>query len=188
VETHPVTFGVFTVLVGSLLWLRKLLKQKRAEAFFGFYSRLDLLLRNLKACLSLKDDMPTTPQSQDTTAVGNIFCLLYSVTVRAEICSGFVEPTEDEKAILREILCDIKEAILETDCNVYPKRCKKEKWGQSQYVLLEFYRFINKGEKVESYKTKESAMKDKRYIHIEKYDELITAIQFLQTSIHKATY
>lgn len=137
IENHSVLIGVIGAVVSGSLIFNKYLKQKRAEAFFGFYARLRLQLNNLHRWLNEKDWLEV-----DDPSKGNIYTLMYGADIKDKECSGFHEPDADYINTLKILVSKIKETLTETESNVYPKSSCKVEWYNNLQILYDFCEFI----------------------------------------------
>ncbi len=181
IEDNSVLVGVITSVITSSLWLKKFLKQKRAEAFFGFYAQLSLCLKSLHTRLAEDGQLDVSCSES-----GNIFSLIYLENFVTTVCPRYTVPTKSELAIYKASAKELREILLKTENNVYPHSAKRDKWYDSQHVLFDFCDFIenealwhkiNKNEKINS----ESK-------HVIKCKAFIDAINYILESIEKAKY
>lgn len=173
VETHPVLMGIITgilgfVIGGAFLWRYKARKEQQSKAIPDFYVHLETQLVLLENTFN-----KCSPNS-------NPFCLLYS---------DFVEATENisfpyggrEKCI--EQYKDISRKIIETvdssDNNIFPRQKTKDKWYKSINSVYGFAQFIVTEKGMRETKTLSR-------IHIEKWNDLKTAVYFLLSEIKRA--
>lgn len=140
IENHAVFIGIITAVLSSCFFVRKYIKEKRAEAFFDFYTILWLRLKNLKEYLN------EYKQLDFSNNKGNIFSLLYIEDKILVFCPGYKELNRDEQCVVVESAIELKKCILESNCNVYPKRAIKKKWYESQHIILSFCNFLEKEE------------------------------------------
>lgn len=182
IEDHSVLVGVATSVIVSSLWLKRFLKQKRAEAFFGFYARLSLRLRTLNTRLKESGQLDTSKPE-----AGNIYSLIYAAEFIEIACPSYTIPTEEELNIYKDAADELKKILLETENNVYPPGAERKKWYESQYTLLSFCEFLKNDEY--KHRTNEQftqgASEPK---HITKCKALIEAMNYIQESIDRAEY
>ena len=137
IEQHSVLVGVITSVLASSLWLSKFLKQKRAEAFFGFYSKLSLRLKALQTRLEENGQLNISDPKD-----GNIYALIYLEDYGREVCPSYKIPVKEELAFYKAAAKELKDILLKTEHNVYPLGSKREKWYESQHILFSFCEFL----------------------------------------------
>ena len=176
VEGHSVIVGLITAAVVSSLWFRSFLRQRRAEAFFGFYARLMLQLSRLDTWLQAKGML-----NVDHPENGNIYSYMYVADTRTKVCEAFHPLDDIEMKELCDFTSDLREILLQSENNVYPKRIKKQLWYDSQQVLVAFCDFVE----LDSMrgKTNEPLSDSKECKHVVKCRELITAIESIRSLI-----
>ena len=179
-ENHSAVTAILTASLGSLLWFRNYTKQKRAEAFFDFYTKLMLYAKTLK--YQLEDNYQMNCEKSDD---GNIYSLIYTDDAMKKVCPRYKRPEPSELNILRAICDNIKNCILTSDNNVYPKKAKRKRWYESQYVLLSFCDFIE-NDALRDITNNPKA--DSTPIHITKCTQLKEAIDYIIQSIEKEKY
>lgn len=180
VEENSVLMGIVTSMIVSSLWFRKYIKQKRAEAFFGFYAKLSLCLKSLQTKLEENDQLNVT-----NNEAGNIYTLIYTEDVIETVCPSYSPPDKNELEQYKSAAKELKETLLNTENNVYPQGAKREEWYKSQYIIYSFCEFIEN--KACQHITNEEREKDE-YKHIIKCKQLIDAINNIQESIDNAKY
>lgn len=182
IENHSVFAGIITSVIVSSMWLKKFLKQKRAEAFFGFYAKLSFYLNSLQTLLEENGRLNISdPKS------GNIYSLIYIKDFIKEVCPNFVEVTDKELELYKKAAKNIKHILLETDNNVYPTGAKREKWYESQRILFSFCEFLENDEY--KYVTNiDIARGESETKHILKCKALVQSIRYIQYSINHAKY
>ncbi len=182
IENNSVLVGVITSVIVSSLWLRKFIRQKRAEAFFGFYARLSLCLKALQTNLEDKELLNVSDSKK-----GNIYSLIYIDDYIKDVCPSFTVLTEDELKVYKNFAIEIEEILLNTDNNVYPKKANTKKWYESQHILFSFCEFLKNKEyhHTTNIAVSEGSTEPK---HIEKCKALVEAINFIQVSIDNAKY
>lgn len=182
IEDHSVLVGVVTSVTVSSLWLGKFIRQKRAEAFFGFYAKLSLRLRALQTRLDENGRLNVS----DSKA-GNIYTLIYEVNYIRTACPKFADIDSKELKAYKVATAELKKILIETDSNVYPPGAKRKKWYDSQHILFSFCEFIENDEYQhttnQQYSQGESEAK-----HIVKCRLLVNAIDYIQNSINNAKY
>lgn len=179
-ENHSAVMAILTALLTSLLWVRNYTQQKRAEAFFDFYSKLMLYVKTLK--YQLEDNGQLTCDKNDD---GNIYSLIYTADIMSKVCPRYKPPESSELDILRTISGNIRNCILTSDNNVYPKKSKRKKWYESQYILLSFCDFIE-NDALRNVINNPNAKNIP--IHIKKCIQLNEAINYIIQSIEKEKY
>lgn len=182
VEDHPVLVGVVISVFTSSLWLRKFLRQKRAEAFFGFYSKLSLRLNALQIRL-MENGQLNISNSED----GNIYSLVYLKSYIEEVCPGYRIPVDEELELYQTAAKELKDILLNTENNVYPPGSNRKKWYESQHILFSFCEFIEN--KAYWHSTNEACADEKSEPkHMEKCKLLVEAMNYIQESINLAKY
>lgn len=183
IESHSVLVGIITAVITSSLWLRKFINQKRAEAFFDFYAKLLLKIKYLKSQLTEYSQLDYSKNSN-----GNIYSLLYTEDTVNDICKGYKKPEPAELKILANAADKIKECILNSNCNVYPKNADRKKWYDSQHYILSFCEFLNDNKGLQ--KIYNTSRKDNNGIpiHNVKCKELVEAMDYVISSIESEKY
>ena len=182
IEDNSVLVGVVTSVIASSLWLRKFLRQKRAEAFFGFYAKLSLCLKSLQVKLKEKELLNTS----DSEA-GNIYSIIYTDDCITTTCPRFAEPTPTEIQLYQEAAKQLKDTLLTTESNVYPQGADRKKWYESLYILFSFCEFLEKWDSIQK-TNKCRAADETEDKHIIKCRLLVDAIDYVQSSIDNAKY
>lgn len=177
IEDHPVIVGVGTSVIIGSLWMYKFLRQRRAEAFLSFYSKLSLYIYELQASLNDKKLLDIS-----NPKAGNIYSLIYFKDHINEACPDFHIPTKEELDKFKPIATEIRELLIKTDNNVYPRGTKREQWYKSQQVIFSFCEFLIKDEHQNLTNISDDSP------HISKCKLLIEAMDFIQESIYKAKY
>ena len=187
IENHPVTVGVLTAVITSWFWLRNFIRQKRAEAFFGFYAQIMLQLKNLYIWLDEKELLDVSDPKN-----GNVYALMYNATTLIDGSSNFKVPNNVELCELEKLVSKLEDTLMNSDNNVYPKNVGNDKklWYDSQAVLFSFCNFIKQDSmhhctNITQYKSGEN--KDK-YKHMVKCEELINAMEDIQSFIEEEDY
>lgn len=177
IENNSVLMGVIISVIASSLWLRKFLREKQAEAFFGFYAKLSLHLRVLQKKLEEKDLLNITDPE-----AGNIYSLIYTKDCINDFCPKFAMLSDQELVPFIDIAKEIKRTILDTDSNVYPPKADKKQWYESQYILFSLCDFLESSEyrHMTNRRTSEGETEDK---HIVKCKLLVEALNYIQNSI-----
>lgn len=204
VENHSIIIGAISAAIVSSLWFLKYLKQKRAEAFFGFYTSLLLQVKSLRHWLDSKNLLDI-----DDKENGNIFSLIYVPSTLSEICPGFCQLDDIVLIELKEIALLLKSTLLNSENNVYPKRFNKKAWYENQYIILSFCDFVmfksmrNNTNKAICDKTDgvdetvdidepinndEARDNLENYKHILKCKELLSAINYIQKALENVKY
>lgn len=174
--------GISTSMIVGSLWFRKFIRQKRAEAFFGFYAKLSLCLKSLRTKLEENGQLNVL----DAKA-GNIYSLIYAKNDIKTICPSYKEPNEKELQLYQKTASTLKEILLNTENNVYPRGSKRQEWYESQHIIFLFCEFLEKEEYW--YTTnKEFDSEDNEYKHMKKCKMLINAMNCIQGSINNAKY
>ncbi len=182
IEDNSVLIGVITSLIVGSLWFRKFIRQRRAEAFFGFYTKLSLSIRILQTKLLENDRLNITDFKS-----GNIFSLIYVESDIEKICSSFTPVLDDELNSYKKAAAAIKNIIINTDNNVYPQKANRGQWYKSQCVLLLFCDFLeDKSNRNLTNIPEESDNTEPK--HITRCKELIEAMDYILESINSAKY
>jgi len=187
IEKHPVTVGVLTIVITSWFWWRNFLKQKRAEAFLGFYSQIMLQLKNLRLWLDEKNLL-----NVDTPEAGNVYALMYNDTVLINNSKIKHSPSDQEVTELTVLVSQLEETLLKSENNVYPKSANKNKklWYDSQAILFSFCDFIKQKSMHHCINVPQYTSGDNKdqYKHIVKCNELRMAMMHIQDYIEKSYY
>lgn len=184
VEDHSVLVGVLTSVLASSLWLRKFLKQRRAEAFFGFYSKLSLQLKALQAVLEENGQLNVAAPGN-----GNIYSLLYTEDYIGVVCPGYKIPDDQEKSLYQTAARELKDILLNTENNVYPPGSKRKEWYDSEHILFSFCEFLeNKACWHVTNKSFDGEKGEEEPKYIVKCKLLIKAMEYIQVSINRAKY
>ena len=183
IENNSVLVGVIASVMASTLWFGKYIKQKRAEAFFGFYAQLSLRIKTLQTDLEVNDRLNIIDPE-----VGNIYSLVYAETLVKQVCPKFKSITDEELIVYVTAAKELKSFLLESSNNVYPHGTTQQEWYKSQQVLLSFCEFLT-NEKVFYYMTnKEFEKGEVEPKHITKCKALINSMNFILNSIDRAKY
>lgn len=180
IEENSVLVGVITSVIVSSCWFRQFIRQKRAEAFFGFYAKLSLRLKALQT--QLKD---SGQLNVSDVKAGNIFSLIYTEELRKKICPKYKEPKEID--LYKSAATELKEILLNTDNNVYPQGSDPKEWYESQHILFDFCEFLE-NETYHQRTNKELGNGENEPKHIIKCKLLINAMDNIQESINNAQY
>lgn len=182
IEENPVSVGIVTSMIVGSLWFRKYIRQKRAEAFFGFYAKLSLCLKSLRTKLEENGQLNIS----DVKA-GNIYSLIYVEDDIKNICPSYKKPNEKEIQLYQAAAKEIKGILLNTENNVYPHGSKRDEWYESQHIIFLFCEFLESAEYWHT-TNKEFDSGDKEYKHIRRCKLLIDAMDCIQESINNAKY
>lgn len=182
VEEHSVLVGIITSVITSTLWLRKFLKQKRAEAFFGFYAKLSIRLKALQSTLEENGQLNISEPR-----VGNIYSLIYIKDFVKTACPSYTPPTDKELKLYKTASKELKDILLNTENNVYPPKSKRKKWYESQHILFSFCEFLE-NDAYQHTTNEQYARGENEPKHITKCRALIDAIDYIQDSINHAKY
>jgi hypothetical protein len=182
IEAHSVLVGVITSVLASSLWLRKFLKQKRAEAFFGFYSKLSLCLKSLQVRLKENGQLNIIEPKN-----GNIYALIYLNDYIGEACPSYKKPDDRELKLYQDAAKELKKILLDTENNVYPLGSDRKRWYESQFILFSFCEFLE-NEANWHLTNKDSTDEKGEPKHIVKCKMLIEAMDYIQYSISHAKY
>jgi hypothetical protein len=126
----------------------------------------------------------------DNHEIGNIYALIYIDETRNEECRGCKLPEGEELKELKELISKLRETMINSENNVYPKSSKKTEWYKSQQVLYEFCEFIENDSmrrNTNIAKTK-SSENTEEYKHIMMCKKLTDAMDCIKDSIEKAFY
>lgn len=182
IEESPVLVGIITSMIVSSLWFRKYIRQKRAEAFFGFYAKLSLCLNSLQAKLEENGQL-----NVEEFNAGNIYSLIYAKDCIKTICPSYKEPKPEELKIYQSAAKELKALLINTENNVYPRGAKRKEWYESQQIIYLFCEFLENKEYWHT-TNKEFDNGEKEYKHVKKCKLLIDAINCIQESINNAKY
>lgn len=182
IEENPVSVGIFTSMIVGSLWFRKYIRQKRAEAFFGFYAKLSLCLKSLRIKLEENGQLNVS----DTKA-GNIYALIYLEGDIKKICPRYKAPNEKEIQLYQAAAKELKEILLNTENNVYPRGSKREEWYESQHIIFLFCEFLENKEYWHT-TNKEFDSGNNEYKHMKRCKSLIGAMDCIQRSINNVKY
>jgi len=184
IEDNPVTLALLGTFITSYFCFGNFIKQKRAEAFFGFYTQLLLHIKKMRTWLEEQNFLEI-----DDFQKGNIYAIIFNKNTLNHEFPGFVNKINpnvlDE---IKEIISPLEKIIIESNNNVYPKSAEKKKkiWYDSQAVLLSFCELI-KHQSVH-YQINELKNKSGEYRHIAKCKEFIQAMNEIQDLIEKEGY
>ena len=182
IENHSVLVGVVVSLLTSTFWLRKFLRQKRAEAFFGFYSKLSLRIKSLQKRLEEAGQLNTSSYEN-----GNIYSLIYVKSYIREICPGYRIPEDDDLKPLQAAATELKNILLDSNNNVYPRGSNRQRWYESQHIIFLFCEFLeNSAFWHITNKSQTNENGDPR--HIELCKSLVSAMNYIQSSINNTRY
>lgn len=181
IENNSVLVGVLTSVITGSFWLRKFLRQKRAEAFFGFYAKLSLHLKVLQEMLNESGQLNIS-----CPELGNIYSLIYLDSCCSKICKSYKRPSPEKLKIYINSAKELKKILTETEHNVYPIGSEQKKWYECQFVLFSFCEFLENIDTIT--KTNKAETKDGKPKHIVRCTELVEAINYIQESIENAKY
>lgn len=182
IEESPVFVGIITSMIVSSLWFRKYIRQKRAEAFFGFYAKLSLRIKSLQAKLEENGQLNV----KDPNA-GNIYSLIYAEDCIKTICPSYKEPKPEELKIYQLAADELMTLLISTENNVYPRGSKRKEWYESQQIIYLFCEFLENKEYWHT-TNKEFDNGEEEYKHVKKCRLLINAMNCIQESINNAKY
>lgn len=183
IENHSVLVGVVTSVVVSSLWLKKFLRQKRAEAFLGFYAKLSLRLKTLCTLLEEHNLLNICDSEK-----GNIYSLIYAESCIETVCPSFSPPNDDEIRLYQQAAKELKCILIETDNNVYPLNANRKKWYDSQYILFSFCEYLENLNQFQNKVNKPKAENETNVRHFVKCKQLVEAVNYIQNSIDNAKY
>jgi len=176
-ENHSGIIGIIvSLIIGSnLFWLYIYIKKKRAKASGGFYNQLLFQINNLQSLLD--DNGLLETKNSDN---GNIYSLIYNDSTLNEVCGGLHKPSEELLNDIKKLTHQLKNILIESKNNVYPKASKKTKWYNSQKILFNFCEFMEQ----ESMKGITNIAKiNDNFKHIVKCQELVDAMNYIKESI-----
>lgn len=182
IEENSVLVGVMTSVLAGSLWFRKFLKQKRAEAFFGFYSKLSLRLKSLQTMLEENGQLNISNSKE-----GNIYSLIYIEDYMKKVCPSYKSPEDNELELYKSAAKELKNILLNTENNVYPQGTKRKEWYENQHVLFLFCEFIE-NEAYQHITNEEFDNGENESKHITKCKLLVNAMNNIQESINHAKY
>ncbi len=181
IEEYPVLIGIITSVVTGSIWFRKYIRQKRAEAFFGFYTKLSLRLKSLQTILEENGQLNISDPQK-----GNIYSLIYTENFIKDVCPSYKVPEPDELKLYISYAKELKQILLNTENNVYPKGTKREEWYENQHILFLFCEFLENEEY--HHRTNEEFDTENASKHIKKCKILVNAMNSIQESINYAKY
>lgn len=182
INDNSTLMGVLSSVIAGSLWFKKYINQKRAEAFFGFYTKLSLLLKSLQIKLEENGQLNIS----DSNA-GNIYSLIYVQNYIKTACPGYRVPTNDELDLYKSSAKELKDILFNNENNVYPRGAKQKEWYESQQIIYLFCEFIEN----EAYQhiTNEAFVNgENESKHIIKCRLLVNAINNIQEAINQAKY
>ena len=182
IEAYPTVVGLAVTLITALLFGRKYLWHKRSEAFYGFYSKLYLLMKELRVLLD-EDGMLNCEKTSDK---GNIFTRLYTKDTRQQFCRAFPIENIVRYDLYKDVAKKIVDLLMNTEVNVYPKGADSWMWYQSQFVLYSFCIFLENEacQEITNKMYDDGDDNDKADAkHIKKCKELVMAMEYLEKSI-----
>lgn len=182
IENNSVFMGFAASLIVSSFWMKNYIKQKRAEAFFGFYARLLLRIKSLRAGLYEKGQLNVVEPKK-----GNIFSLIYTEDYIKEVCPQYRSLEEIELHIYKSTAMEIKKILIEADNNVYPPGSNRKEWYDSQFILFSFCEFLENSD-YQAVTNEKYEKGTKEYKHILRCKNLIRAMNYIQYSIENARY
>lgn len=182
IEDNSVLVGVITSVIVSSLWFKKYIQQKRAEAFFGFYTKLSLHLRSLKAILEENGQLNIL-----NVESGNIYSLIYIEDCMKDTCPCYTEPGDKVLELLKKSAKELKDILFTTENNVYPSGVSRKDWYESQYNIIAFCDFIENETywHITNVKINDDETVPK---HTVKCKILIESMNFIIDSINNAKY
>jgi len=183
IESYSVSVGIIVSITVGSLWFHKYLKQKRAEAFFGFYAQLLFRLKSLRTWLNDKDLLEINDPQK-----GNIYALMYSKEKLQKVCAGFHVPSNEELEESKGLVAQLKEILTESDNNVYPKNSNRTRWYDSQQILLKFCEFFERDSMHGNTNMPKAHLQDNEYKHTVMCKKLIDAMDYIQASIENEKY
>jgi len=179
-ENHSGIIGIVTVIIAGSFWFNKFLRQKRAEAFFGFYAQLLLQIKSLKSLLKDNELLEIKKINY-----GNIYSLLYTNDSQKSVCGGFKRPSAELLNDIEKLTLQLKNTLINSENNVYPKTSEKAKWYDSQHTLFEFCEFLERKSLIGKMALDIANYENKDYEHTTKCQELVKALEHIEESIEK---
>jgi len=180
IENHSTLVGVCVVVVGGLLFTRKYLREKRAEAFCSFYAQLLFHIVELRKMLERYHDLEIS-KSDSGEWEGNVFCLRYTEETAQEF--GYSINSHPDR--YKEIADSIKNLLLTSSTNVYPKKAKKNEWYKAQQIIFDFCMFVNDGK---SHGVLNNVSHETKPWHIIEGEKLLGAIKYIEESIYLSKF
>ncbi len=181
IEDNSVLVGVVTSVIVGSLWLHKFLKQRRAEAFFGFYSQLMLYLGEVHKQLDENNLLNVNAVEQ-----GNLFSLAYVEETCKTLCPAFsIQAAENRLRSMIQIVQNLEEVILKSDNNVYPKTAKPDQWLKNQQILISFCEFVKNASYWHTNNSPEASLEP---FHVQKGKDLCDAIDYIEKAISATKY
>lgn len=171
-ENHSAVLGIVVAFFGALLIPRKIIREKRAEAFCSFYAQLLFNVSNLKRLLESNGDLGRK------NSTGNIFCIYYNKELAQKY--GYENNGQDER--YAPIAETIKKLLLDSDSNVYPSYSEKTNWYYAQQIVFDFCIFIE--QKKERERTDNPLTENGDPYHVRREKELNWALDFIKKSIY----
>lgn len=159
---------IIVALLAVILWRKRYVRERRAAATLHLYACLRILLKDIKKKIETV----------------NPYEAIYTESLRREIARDNGEtatPKIDD--FLNNFIEDskrLRDIILDTDNNVYPRKKEREKWYEKQQELYDFTCFILEKEGVEKEKTNRKSADEKKA-------ELEKTIDYYLDEIEKAT-
>ncbi len=133
IENHGGLIGIITAVLAAAFWMRRFLRQRRAEAFFSFYTKLYSELKELLRWLTEFKRLNT----EDKDA-GNIYLLEYwydKDTFDLHV-PKYSKIEEKELKVYKILAGQLLETIHGSDNNVYPKGTDRKEWYDSINSVL----------------------------------------------------
>lgn len=182
IEEYSEIFWIIITVAGGSLWLNKFLKQKRAEAFFGFYTQLSMQLKDLRTRLEEKGRLETSDPQK-----GNIYSLIYEEKYAEKVSTSYPKIDERELNAYLIAAAAIEKTLLDTDSNVYPKSAKQREWYNSLHIVFSFCEFLIHKEYQHTTNESNNGSTDEAK-HITKCKLLVSAIDYILNSIKREKY
>lgn len=180
IRDNSVFVGGVVAVITSFFWMKKLLREKRAEAFFGFYASLIIQIKFLKEKLEKVDGLNISD-----VEYGNIFSLLYEDSLFKKYSAGYHKPEKNDLTILKDTAKKLKETLSDSQCNVFPVKADPQKWYDSQYTLYSFCDFLVHIDEQTKYGT---LPKTNEPLHIYKCKKLLDAINYIEQLLSNIKY
>lgn len=182
IENNSVLLGIIMSIITGCLWFKKFIGQRRAEAFFGFYAQLSFRLKTLQKILEENGELNIS----DSKA-GNIYSLLYSEDSIKNFCPSYNKPNDKKMKLYKKVSTELKDILLNTENNVYPRGTNRKEWYENQYIIFSFCEFIE-NESNQHITNKEYMNDTHTPIHIIKCKLFVKAMRDIQEAINRAKY
>jgi len=170
----------FAFILKAFLEFCEFFGKKRVEASFGLYTQLLINIKNLQLWLDERELLEINDPNK-----GNIYTLIYESRTQKKVCSAFKKPSDEQLEGIKNLASQLKKTINESKYNVYPKVSEKERWYNSQILLLEFCEFLEDENKRENTNIAKISGENSEYKHIVMCRNLVNAMNYIKESIKK---